>query len=154
MSSREEQTRERPAAAGNGRGGGWEGRRPYKYFDFIMAAFVAVLLISNTVVVKVLRLGPFHLGPLTFGPWTTDGATFLFPVSYIFGDILTEVYGYARSRRVIWAGFAAIACASLVYTAVGALPAAADWPYQEAYQAILGQVPRFAVAGLIAIPFK
>lgn len=124
--------------------------RSFKYFDLIMAAFVAVLLISNIVVVKVMRLGPLSLGPLTLGPWITDGATFLFPISYIFGDILTEVYGYARSRRVIWAGFVAIACASLIYTAVGAMPPAADWPYQEAYRSILGQVPRFAVAGLLA----
>ncbi len=132
------------------RGAGREDGRPYKYFDFIMAAFVAVLLISNVVVVKVMRLGPLTLGPLTLGPWATDGATFLFPVSYIFGDILTEVYGYARSRRVIWAGFGAVAAAALVYTAVGAMPPAADWPHQEAYQSILGQVPRFAVAGLVA----
>ena len=128
-----------------------QGRRSYKYFDFIMAAFVAVLLISNVVVVKVMRLGPFQVGPLTLGPWITDGATFLFPVTYIFGDILTEVYGYARSRRVIWAGFVAVALASLTYTLVGWMPPSDNRrPYQEAYTAILGQVPRFAVAGLIA----
>ncbi len=115
-----------------------------------MVAFVAVLLISNIIVVKVWQLGPIRIGPLTLGPWITDGATFLFPISYIFGDILTEVYGYARSRRVIWAGFVAIGAASAIYTAVGLLPAAADWPYQDAYATILGQVPRFAVAGLIA----
>lgn len=134
-------------------GGGTSERRrvrPYRYFDLIMVAFVAVLLISNIIVVKVWQLGPIRLGPLTLGPWITDGATFLFPISYIFGDILTEVYGYARSRRVIWAGFAAIAAASAIYTVVGLLPPAADWPYQEAYATILGQVPRFAVAGLIA----
>ena len=136
-------------AAGADRGAG----RPYKYFDFIMAAFVAVLLISNTVVVKVMRLGPLTIGPVTLGPWITDGATFLFPISYIFGDILTEVYGYARSRRVIWAGFAALALASLVYTLVGWAPPADDWGGQEAYQAILGQVPRFALAGLVAFLF-
>ncbi len=130
---------------------GQQGRRSYKYFDFIMAAFVAVLLISNVVVVKVMRLGPFRLGPVTLGPWITDGATFLFPVTYIFGDILTEVYGYARSRRVIWAGFVAVGLASLTYTLVGRMPPSDDWrPYQEAYTTILGQVPRFAVAGLIA----
>lgn len=115
-----------------------------------MVAFVVVLLLSNIVVVKVMRLGPFTIGPLTLGPWITDGATFLFPISYIFGDILTEVYGYARSRRVIWSGFAAIAFASLLYTVVGWMPPAADWDGQEAYMRILGQVPRFAVAGLIA----
>ena len=124
--------------------------RAYRYFDFIMAAFVAVLLISNVVVVKVMRLGPFTLGPVTLGPWITDGATFIFPVSYIFGDILTEVYGYAHSRRAIWAGFVAVAFASVVYTTVGWMPPAEDWPYQEAYTTILGQVPRFAIAGLIA----
>ena len=124
--------------------------RQYRYFDLIMVAFVAVLLISNIIVVKVWQLGPIRIGPLTLGPWITDGATFLFPISYIFGDILTEVYGYARSRRVIWAGFVAIGAASAIYTAVGLLPAAADWPYQDAYATILGQVPRFAVAGLIA----
>ncbi len=124
--------------------------RQYKYFDLIMVAFVVVLLLSNVVVVKVMRLGPFTLGPLTLGPWLTDGATFLFPVSYIFGDILTEVYGYARSRRAIWAGFAAVAFASALYTAVGWMPPADDWDGQEAYLRILGQVPRFAVAGLVA----
>ncbi len=126
------------------------GVRVYKYYDLIMAAFVAVLLISNVTVVKVMNLGPFQIGPLTLGPWATDGATLLFPLSYIFGDILTEVYGYARSRRVIWAGFAAVALGSLVYTIVGALPPAAEWPNQGAYQDVLGQVPRFAVAGLVA----
>ncbi len=129
---------------------GAPGVRVYKYYDLIMAAFVAVLLISNVTVVKVMSLGPLRLGPLTLGPWATDGATLLFPLSYIFGDILTEVYGYARSRRVIWAGFAAVALGSLVYTIVGVLPPAAEWPNQGAYQDVLGQVPRFAVAGLVA----
>jgi len=124
--------------------------RQYKYFDLIMVAFVVVLLLSNTTVVKIMKLGPFSLGSFTLGPWATDGATFLFPFSYIFGDVLTEVYGYARSRRVIWAGFAAIAFASVVYALVGLAPPADDWGGQEAYLAILGQVPRFTVAGLVA----
>ncbi|MFN8514513.1 MAG: queuosine precursor transporter [Thermomicrobiales bacterium] len=139
-----QQSMSRPTLAGNADG------RVYKYFDLIMAAFVAVLLISNVTVVKVMRLGPFHLGPITLGPWATDGATLFFPLSYIFGDVLTEVYGYARSRRVIWAGFAAIAIAAVIYTIVGELPPAADWPNQGAYTDILGQVPRFTVAGLFA----
>ena len=129
---------------------GRTGPQSFKYFDLVMVAFVVVLLISNVVVVKVMRLGPFTLGPVTLGPWITDGATFLFPVSYIFGDILTEVYGYARSRRAIWSGFAAIALAAVVYTLVGWMPPAEDWTGQEAYTTILGQVPRFAIAGLIA----
>ena len=124
--------------------------RPFKYFDLIMVAFVVVLLVSNTVAVKVMRLGPFTLGPLTLGPWDTDGATLLFPISYIFGDVLTEVYGYARSRRVIWLGFAANIFVAAVYALVGWLPAGAGWPGQEAYAAILGQVPRIVLASLVA----
>jgi len=114
--------------------------RSYRYFDLIMVAFVVVLLLSNTVAVKAMRLGP----------WITDGATLLFPISYIFGDVLTEVYGYARSRRVIWTGFAANAFMAGLYAFVGWMPAAADWPYQDAYAAILGQTPRIVLASLIA----
>jgi uncharacterized integral membrane protein (TIGR00697 family) len=115
-------------------------QRGYKYFDLIMALFVAVLLISNIASTKILRLGP-----LTF-----DGGTLLFPVSYIFGDILTEVYGYRRSRRVIWVGFGCAALMALVLAIVGALPPADGWPYQEAYEAILGATPRIVLASLIA----
>ena len=78
--------------------------RSYRYFDLIMAAFVAVLLISNITSNKIVQLGPF----------TYDGGTILFPISYIFGDVLTEVYGYSRSRRVIWTGFALTALLALV----------------------------------------
>jgi uncharacterized integral membrane protein (TIGR00697 family) len=122
----------------------------YRYFDLLTVAFVVVLLVSNTVVVKIMRLGPFALGPLTLGPWVTDGATFLFPLSYIFGDVLTEVYGFARSRRVIWVGFAATAFAAAVYAAVGWMPPADEWAGQDAYAAILGQNWRFVAAGLVA----
>jgi len=114
--------------------------RPYRYFDVVMALFVAVLLISNVASSKILVLGPF----------TFDGGTVLFPLSYIFGDILTEVYGYARSRKVIWTGFACTALMAGVFTLVGALPAAPGWTGQEAYQAILGQTPRIVLASLIA----
>ena len=115
-------------------------QRGYKYFDLIMALFVAVLLISNIASTKILRLGPF----------TFDGGTLLFPVSYIFGDILTEVYGYRRSRRVIWVGFGCAALMALVLAIVGALPPAEGWPYQDAYEAILGTTPRIVLASLIA----
>ncbi|MBL8484494.1 MAG: queuosine precursor transporter, partial [Rhodocyclaceae bacterium] len=73
-----------------------------------------------------------------------------FPVSYIFGDILTEVYGYARARRVVWAGFAALAFASLMSWVVVAMPPAQDWPNQAAYATVFGQVPRIAMASLVA----
>jgi hypothetical protein len=116
------------------------GRKDYKYFDLIMALFVAVLLISNIASTKILELGPF----------TFDGGTLLFPISYIFGDILTEVYGYRRSRRVIWAGFGSAALMAGVLALVGALPPAEGWENQEAYEAILGTTPRIVLGSLIA----
>lgn len=112
----------------------------YKLFPLIMASFVTVLLLSNTVAVKITQLGPFYF----------DGATVLFPVSYIFGDILTEVYGYRRSRLVIWTGFGACAFMAFTYWLIGALPPAPDWAGQSAYLQILGQTPRIVAASLIA----
>lgn len=112
----------------------------YRHLDTITALFVAVLLISNVTSTKILNLGLF----------TFDGGTLLFPLSYIFGDILTEVYGYGRSRKVIWLGFASALLMSLTLMLVGALPPASDWPYQEAYQQILGLTPRIVLASLIA----
>lgn len=111
-----------------------------RLFPIIMTAFVTILLLSNTVAVKITHLGPFYF----------DGATILFPLAYIFGDILTEVYGYRRSRIVIWVGFLACGLMSLTYWAVGALPAAEDWTGQSAYVATLGQVPRIVLASLVA----
>ncbi len=115
-------------------------RKGYRYFDLVMAIFVAVLLISNVASSKILDLGPF----------TFDGGTILFPISYIFGDILTEVYGYSRSRRVIWIGFGCAILMALVFAIVGALPPAEGWRGQEAYMAILGQTPRIVLGSLIA----
>jgi len=114
--------------------------RAYRWYDLVMVAFVAILMISNVASTKILLLGPF----------TFDGGTILFPLSYIFGDVLTEVYGYARARRVIWAGFGAAALMAAVLAIVGALPAAPDWPNQEAYEAILGLTPRIVIASLVA----
>jgi len=115
-------------------------RKGYRYFDLVMAIFVAVLLISNVASSKILDLGPF----------TFDGGTILFPISYIFGDILTEVYGYSRSRRVIWIGFGCAVLMALVFAIVGALPPAEGWRGQEAYMTILGQTPRIVLGSLIA----
>ncbi|MBI5952782.1 MAG: queuosine precursor transporter [Chloroflexi bacterium] len=112
--------------------------RSYKYFDLIMALFVAVLLISNVASsAKIVDWGVslFNL-PLAF-----DAGTLLFPVSYIFGDILTEVYGYRRSRRVIWAGFFSLVLAALTFYVIGILPGEAAWREyagDDAYNAILG----------------
>ena len=115
-------------------------RRAYRYFDLLMALFVAVLLISNVASAKILRLGPF----------TFDGGTILFPISYIFGDVLTEVYGYRRSRRVIWTGFFCAGLMVLIFSVVGALPPADGWDGQEAYIRILGTTPRIVLGSLIA----
>ncbi|PIS42596.1 MAG: transporter [Candidatus Kerfeldbacteria bacterium CG08_land_8_20_14_0_20_40_16] len=112
----------------------------FKYFDIILGLFVAVLLISNVASAKIVE----------FGPFTFDGGTILFPLSYIFGDILTEVYGYRKSRRVIWIGFGSALLMSLVFIVIGKLPAAADWGNQDAYQKILGLTPRIVAASLIA----
>lgn len=114
--------------------------RAYRYLDLIMVAFVVVLMISNVVSSKFLDLGPF----------TFDGGTILFPLSYIFGDVLTEVYGYRRSRRVIWTGFGAILLMAAVFALVGALPPAEGWENQSAYDAILGLTPRIVAASLLA----
>jgi len=113
---------------------------PYRLFPFVMVAFVVVLLVSNTVAVKVTQLGPFYF----------DGATILFPLAYIFGDVLTEVYGFKRSRIAIWSGFAACIFMAFVYWFVGELPPAPDWHRQKDYAAILGQTPRIVLASLIA----
>ena len=112
----------------------------YKYLGTISVFFVAVLLISNIASAKIVGLG-----------WLTfDAGTLLFPFSYIFGDILTEVYGYKRSRRVIWLGFSAALLMSLVFIIVGHLPPAAGWDNQDAYDKILGLTPRLVLASLAA----
>lgn len=115
-----------------------EGR--YRHLETVSVFFVAVLLISNIVSTKIVHLGPF----------TFDGGTLLFPLSYIFGDILTEVYGFKRSRKTIWLGFFCSFLMSLIIIVIGLLPAGADWPNQAAYDAILGLTPRLVVASLIA----
>lgn len=115
-------------------------QRSFRYLDFITAAFVAVLLVSNVASTKIVAFGPFSF----------DGGTLLFPLAYIFGDILTEVYGYARSRRVIWIGFFWLLAAAVVFAIVDWLPPAADWPNQDAFNAILGQTPRIVAASLLA----
>lgn len=110
----------------------------YRFFDIIMAVFVTVLVVSNiasSAKIIDLRLNIFGV-PLAF-----DGGTLLFPVSYIFGDILTEVYGYKRSRKVIWTGFGCLALASAIFWLVGVLPGEATWQGyagDAAYAAILG----------------
>lgn len=113
----------------------------YKYFDLVMAAFVTVLLCANIIgVSKRTEIGGFVFG---------TGILF-FPISYLFGDVLTEVYGYARSRRVIWAGFGALIFASIMSATVVAMPPASGWPHQEAYEIAFGNTWRVALASLTA----
>lgn len=114
--------------------------KSFKHLDTITALFVTVLLLSNVTSTKIVDLGPF----------TFDGGTILFPLSYIFGDILTEVYGYSRSRKVIWLGFVSALLMSVTFIIVGVLPPAADWPHQNAYNQILGLTPRIVAASLVA----
>src|SRR3989338_1323678 len=92
--------------------------KTYRHLDTVTALFMAVLLISNVASTKIVD----------FGFFTFDGGTLMFPLSYIFGDILTEVYGYQKSRKVIWLGFISAGVMSLTFIIVGKLPAAADWP--------------------------
>jgi hypothetical protein len=116
--------------------------KSYRYYDFVMAAFVTVLICSNLI-------GPAKIVQLDAWPAFGAGVLF-FPISYVFGDVLTEVYGYARARRVIWAGFAGLAFASLMAAVVVALPPAPFWEHQKAYETAFGQAPRIAAASMFA----
>lgn len=115
-------------------------KKEYKYFDIIVGIFVAALLISNIASTKIAKIWVMEL----------DGGTILFPLTYIFNDVLTEVYGYKKSRKVIWTGFACTFVASIIFLIVGKLPSANGWNNQDAYMAILGQTPRIIIASLCA----
>lgn len=116
-----------------------------------MAAFVTVLLCSDLIgAAKVATVGPFHLGFTTLGPFTFGAGVLFFPISYIFGDVLTEVYGYARARKVVWAGFSAVIFASLMSWIVVSLRPAPGWNDQGAYVAVFGNTPRIVFASLSA----
>ena len=115
-------------------------QKNFKYLGSISVFFVSVLLISNIASTKIIDLKWFVF----------DGGTLLFPLSYIFGDILTEVYGYKRTKRVIWLGFSMALLMSLVFIIVGKLPSAPGWDNQGAYDLILGLTPRIVIASLVA----
>jgi len=123
--------------------------RTYKYYDFILGAFVCVLLCSNLIgPAKVATVNLPLLGPFTFG-----AGVLFFPISYIFGDILTEVYGYGRDRRVVWAGFGALAFASfMAWVVISLPPAASDFmkTYQSSLEAVFGNTWRIAIGSMIA----
>lgn len=113
----------------------------YRYYDFVMAAFVTVLLCSNLIGVAKLT---------TFFGYTCTTGIFFFPLSYIFGDVLTEVYGYAQSRKVVWAGFVAMAFASLMSYFIVSVEPAPGWPHQQAVETVFGSTWRIFVGSLTA----
>ena len=117
-----------------------------RYYDFVMAAFVAILLLSN--VLGAGKVAQIWLPGIGF--WPFGAGILFFPVSYVIGDVLTEVYGYARARRVIWAGFGATVFMAFMAWVVVALPPAPGWTNQPAYEAVFGQVPRIVFASMCA----
>lgn len=120
--------------------------RTYRYYDLILGAFVCVLLCSNLIgPAKIAQVDLPLLGTFQFG-----AGVLFFPISYVFGDILTEVYGYARARRVIWSGLIALVFASIMATVVVKLSPASGWQGQAAYEAIFGQTPRIVFASIAA----
>ncbi len=121
-------------------------RGAFRWFDFVMAAFVTILLLSN--VIGAGKVAVIDL-PLV-GQWPFGAGILFFPLSYVIGDVLTEVYGYARARRVIWAGTAAVLFMAFMSYVVVALPPAPTWTNQAAYEVIFGQVPRIVLASVCA----
>ncbi|MEN3746474.1 queuosine precursor transporter [Sphingomonas sp. HF-S3] len=119
----------------------------FRYYDFVMAAFVAILLLSN--VIGAGKVAQIWL-PLWNVYWPFGAGILFFPLSYVIGDVLTEVYGYARARRVIWAGTAAVLFMAFMSWVVVMLPPAPDWTNQAAYETIFGQVPRIVLASVCA----
>ncbi len=116
-------------------------RRHFRYFDYVMAAFVAILLLSNLIGASKLA---------TLGGYTFGAGILFFPVSYVIGDVLTEVYGYANARRCVWMGFAAMLFMAFMSYVVVAMPPAAGWEEQAAYESVFGSTWRIVAASVIA----
>ena len=118
----------------------------FRYFDLVMAAFVTILLLSNLIGASK----PSYLVLPNGEQWPFGAGVLFFPISYIIGDVLTEVYGYARARRVIWTGFAALAFMAFMAWAVVSLPAADGWDGQAAYEKVFGNTWRIVAASMVA----
>ena len=119
--------------------------RQFRYYDFVMAAFVAILLLSNIIgAAKPAALA------INGQQWIFGAGILFFPLGYVIGDVLTEVYGYSRARRVIWVGFAALLFMAFMSWVVVALPPAPGWPGQAAYESVFGQVWRIVFASITA----
>ena len=127
----------------------------FRYFDIVMAAFVAVLLLSNVIGAAKLSVvsvpwWPEGWWPAPDGAFIFGAGILFFPVSYVIGDVLTEVYGYERARRCIWVGFAAMIFMAFMAWVVVAMPPADSWDGQAAYESVFGQVPRIVLASIVA----
>jgi len=122
------------------------GNAQFRYFPYIMAAFVAILLLSNIIGASK----PSYLELPDGTQWAFGAGVLFFPISYIIGDVLTEVYGYANARRVIWTGFAALIFMAFMAWVVVSLPAADGWPGQEAYEFVFGNSWRIVLASIVA----
>ncbi|MFK4003397.1 queuosine precursor transporter [Qipengyuania sp. NPDC077563] len=118
----------------------------FRYYDLVMVAFVTILLLSNLIGASK----PSYITLPVVGQWSFGAGVLFFPVSYIIGDVLTEVYGYARARRVIWTGFAALLFMAFMAWVVVSLPAAEGWPGQEAYEFVFGNSWRIVLASMVA----
>ncbi|HEY5214662.1 MAG TPA: queuosine precursor transporter [Acidobacteriaceae bacterium] len=123
--------------------------RRFRYLDALTTAFVVILLVSNLVAQKVIRISLFSVGGHSLA-FSTSGAMLLFPVTYIFGDIFTEIYGYAASRHAIWLGFFGTALLYAVSAIVIALPSDPEFHNQQAFVTVFGILPRILVASLAA----
>ncbi len=118
----------------------------FRYFDLVMAAFVTILLLSNL----IGAAKPSYVTLPGGQQWSFGAGVLFFPISYIIGDVLTEVYGYARARRVIWTGFAALIFMAFMSWAVVSLPAATGWDGQAAYEKVFGNTWRIVAASMVA----
>lgn len=120
--------------------------RQFRYYDIVMAGFVAILLLSNIIGASK----PSYINLPNGVEWSFGAGVLFFPISYIIGDVLTEVYGYAHARRVIWTGFAALLFMAFMAWVVVSLPPAKGWPGQEAYEFVFGNSWRIVAASMLA----
>ncbi|MEL7200050.1 MAG: queuosine precursor transporter [Pseudomonadota bacterium] len=121
----------------------------FRYYDFVMAAFVAILICSNLIgAAKLVQF--FEVKIFGFDVGVFGAGILFFPLSYVLGDVMTEVYGYARARRIVWAGFAAVGFMAFMSLVVVAMPPAPGWDNQPAYEAVFGVTPRIVFASMVA----
>lgn len=140
-----------PADARRGASGIRFASRGSSYFDLLLAAFCVVLVVSNIAATKAIGFGSwdFSIGPVQISPVITDGGAFLFPLAYILGDVLSEVYGFRAARRAIFMGFAMSVLAALTFVVVEAAPAADFYTNQDAFASVLGFVPQIVLASMV-----